>query len=919
MRPPQYCKMNFKFYCLFFFTFSFSVAIAQPRPFLQRALGGFGDENAVAFTQTFDKGYVILSNNETINTVNSGSIMDGDVITDSGIVQLYDNYSWVVKIDSAQNVLWRFNIDKTAFPQLVGEIMKPGDIIQTKDSGIVVVGYSYNGFAADEINSWAFKFTKNGQLVWKYIRPVIPSPAWESFSEVKEAPDGSLAIVGMKNLNRFSVAPTNLGWLLILNSNGTLKWDRTYKHDQPYKNLVFKTIDIEENNFLIGGDKDDSFGMIRPDLYLFKTNFNGDSLWSKTYGGYGEEKLKDVLSLPDGYLLAGTASYNDHDVTGIHCINGATSCMTDAWILKVDKNGTIIWQKTIGDIDEDIPGKLALSPDGYLVVGSSNSIYIPTKGGYDAWSLEYDKNGNIITNRVFYGGPKDDYAVSVLIDYSGGKSYPVILCTTASESGGDVEGFHDYQAILNETDAWIFKLGYFNKITGTIFYDLNKNGIKEANEPLFKRGIVSFATPADSLLYYNTAGQYSIKLEESNYTVPYHLDDSAFQVVPVSRNVNFSGYFTSQNQDFALQLRPGISDISISASPANRARPGFQASYDIMLFNRSGDTVRNQEFYFIKDSRTNFVSSTPAYYSIKGDTMVFKYSNLKFADTLRYTVVLDISTPPVVKIGDTLSHLILAPLLNDVDTLNNYSILKQVVRGSYDPNDKWEAHEGTITPSQASKGEYLNYLIRFQNTGTDTAFTVIVRDTLDEGLDLSSFEMINASHPYSLSIRNNIAEWKFVNIVLPDSTSNEKASHGYISYKLRTRKNLASNSSLYNSASIYFDFNLPVKTNTTKTLIRGDKVPGDSVNPIAGVIKLSPNPTSEAVEVRIKSNSTAKGVLRIFDLEGRLRLSKDLGILNANQEYINHITLSLYSSGIYTVMANIGSNTIIQKLLVLKQ
>src|SRR5688500_6845530 len=99
------------------------------------------------------------------------------------------------------------------------------------------------------------------------------------------------------------------------------------------------------------------------------------------------------------------------------------------------------------------------------------------------------------------------------------------------------------------------------------------------------------------------------------------------------------------------------------------------------------------------------------------------------------------------------------------------------------------------------------YRIRFQNTGTDTAFRVVIRDTLHEILDWNSLRMIDASHPYSLLAKNGrILEWKFSNIILPDSNTNEKASHGYILFSIRPKSTLNAGDQISNRASIYFDF-----------------------------------------------------------------------------------------------------------------
>jgi len=141
--------------------------------------------------------------------------------------------------------------------------------------------------------------------------------------------------------------------------------------------------------------------------------------------------------------------------------------------------------------------------------------------------------------------------------------------------------------------------------------------------------------------------------------------------------------------------------------------------------------------------------------------------------------------------------------------------------GSYDPNDKTEVHGGNLKPSQISNGEYMQYTIRFQNTGTDTAFNVIVRDTLDNKLDWSTFEMIAASHPYTVSITNqNKIEWAFSNINLPDSNINEPLSHGYLSYRVKPKSTAVVGDVINNLASIYFDYNLPVATNNALTLVQ---------------------------------------------------------------------------------------------------
>jgi hypothetical protein len=118
------------------------------------------------------------------------------------------------------------------------------------------------------------------------------------------------------------------------------------------------------------------------------------------------------------------------------------------------------------------------------------------------------------------------------------------------------------------------------------------------------------------------------------------------------------------------------------------------------------------------------------------------------------------------------------------------------------------------------------YTVRFQNTGTDTAFNIVVRDTLDSKVDWNTLEMVSASHNYQLNIKEgNKLTWTFDNIQLPDSNINEAASNGYIIYRIKPKTSLLPGDTIINTASIYFDFNLPVQTNTEKTVVESSLLP----------------------------------------------------------------------------------------------
>jgi len=145
---------------------------------------------------------------------------------------------------------------------------------------------------------------------------------------------------------------------------------------------------------------------------------------------------------------------------------------------------------------------------------------------------------------------------------------------------------------------------------------------------------------------------------------------------------------------------------------------------------------------------------------------------------------------------------------------------KPIVLCSFDPNDKLVHPK--YPENYSLQNEDLIYTIRFQNTGNAEAYRVTLRDTLDVNLDPSTFNFISSSHEEVLSTSmddEQILVFDFVDIFLPDSTTNYEGSQGYVTYKIRPFENLPEETEINNTASIYFDFNPAVVTNTTENIL----------------------------------------------------------------------------------------------------
>jgi len=190
--------------------------------------------------------------------------------------------------------------------------------------------------------------------------------------------------------------------------------------------------------------------------------------------------------------------------------------------------------------------------------------------------------------------------------------------------------------------------------------------------------------------------------------------------------------------------------------------------------------------------------------------------------------------------------------------------------GAYDPNDKRGFPAGYGQEHFIEEGQELEYHIRFQNTGTDTAFTVVINDRLSEALDLTSIRPGTSSHPYTFSIaEDRQVRFRFDNILLPDSTTNLSESIGFVKFKINQVGALPIGTKIENQAAIYFDFNEAILTNTTLHTIGKDFIPLANVPepPAQGTVTVMPNPSPGPVQFRF--SDAVAGELTLFDALGR--------------------------------------------------
>jgi uncharacterized delta-60 repeat protein/uncharacterized repeat protein (TIGR01451 family) len=237
-----------------------------------------------------------------------------------------------------------------------------------------------------------------------------------------------------------------------------------------------------------------------------------------------------------------------------------------------------------------------------------------------------------------------------------------------------------------------------------------------------------------------------------------------------------------------------------------------------------------------------------------------------------------------------------------------------VVTGSYDPNDKKGLPNGLTSEHHISPNQDLEYVIHFQNTGTDTAFTVVVRDTLDLDFDIFSVTSGVSSHNYSFRMHGpRVLEWTFVNILLPDSTTNEPLSNGFLTFKVKQKPNLIDGTLLTNKADIYFDFNEPIITNETSHKVQRQIFQVNTLDEKTNYefsVALYPNPTNGSTVLSF-SKYMSDFSYSILDASGRTLVQKS----NLYGKHVN-IDLKNVPKGIYFVKTEGLTSSKVLKLIV---
>ena len=751
---------------------------------------------------------------------------------------------------------------------LTSEINVPNtvqDIIVVENDELVV---TYN-------ESKVARYDNAGNQVWLTdLYPTLQS----NFMNVHSMDDGSFML--------FSSSSSNIVARQInISSQGEVLWITDLLQDNLYF-VPLRQVKVSDG-FISTGTIDSEFQPEGNNVLLLKSDFDGNVIWQRDIHVLGDlwEFCKDIVPTPDGGVI-GTV-----DVLG-----EATNYRDQVYVFRANAFGNIFDQTLSGTIGYDQIGNCDIEDSSALQnwtvsVANDNSTHYAVTDSLGNYTLEVPTGIFTVTVHPpnnLWEVCENEITIGFVENAQLTRDFPVKAALDCPAMAVQTSMPIARPCFDNNT----YYINYCNEGTITaasptieIFIDTLFEFVS-ATIPFNSQG--SAGDEIDSFLFElddlepGECGSFSINFllncnAEINET--YCFEANAFPSANCNFNPDWNGAFveasvTCESDSITFTMEnTGIEDMSLERNfiVVEDAIILFQEPYNLTTAE-----IRTEKF--------------PA----NGSTFRLEAMQEVFAPGDPYVKVWvegcginpngEISTGFVnqFSLGDNIPH-------TDIDCVRASS--------AYDPNDKQGFPLGYGDEHFIRENTDIEYLIRFQNTGNDTAFTVVLLDTIASELDLSTIRVGPASHDYEWSIVDgNVLQFTFNSILLPDSTTNLDASNGFVEFIISQQPDLPIGTVIKNEVGIYFDYNEVVMTNETFHTIGMDFIEIATQSPTYenARIQVFPNPFNAFTVFKMGNISVENGNFELFDLGGRPIFQQQF---NGN-EFIFHRTKNI-SAGNY--------------------
>ncbi len=771
--------------------------------------GGVAEDRSARIFQLDDGGYIVggMTFNNTIGSADY----------------------FLLRLDELGNEVWSQNYGSSSYDEF-------NAMIPTSDGGFLMMGE----FAPNYDKILLIKVDAQGQQVW--LNSAGPNVGKTEGRDIKNTSDGGYIITGYTR--PLGNNDDEDFYMVKLDENGDEVWD--YKTGDQFDEHGEDVIQTQDGGFVSTGYKFTN-GSNERELYLTKLSETGDSLWTKLIGEVGtQERGFSITEAPNGDLITVGNSVLNTNNEGF------------GLIVRTDSEGNEILTRYLTESNAvGYPATVLNTPDGgFAIAGTGDSVMAVIKTDANINSFTTNIQGKIFHDEdddcsldnlesllegwmVVAEGLEDYFSIT---DAQGNYS---ILCDT----GNYILRVIPPNALWETCPTYDEFPLILNDFFDTTFLDIPLQSIVDCPNMT-----VDVSAPQLRRCFENT---YYIKycnngtIEENNALIEIQFDEylevnsSSFPYTDLGNNLlsfDVGNVGVGECGTFTVDVLVDCDSTVLGQTHCVEAHifPDTFCIIPSIVWDSSsiqvtGNCVGDSVVFEIENIGTNPISEPRILKIVEDDIILFvePIPTLNPNQIITKTVAGEGHTlraemqqsaghpgnsmPTAVVEGCGVGTISLGFITQfPMDDGNSFiDIDCQENIGAYDPNTKAAYPTGYFSEHFISNSDEIEYHIRFQNTGTDTAFTVVLRDTLSPFLDLTTIQFGTSSHHYEPELlENGILKFTFENIMLPDSNVNLIASNGFVKFKIGLKENLPPGTMITNSAAIYFDFNAPVITET---------------------------------------------------------------------------------------------------------
>ncbi|GJM33525.1 MAG: hypothetical protein DHS20C18_25260 [Saprospiraceae bacterium] len=677
----------------------------------------------------------------------------------------------VIKSDVFGNEVWSQSYNWGNNDNLVA-------IKQLLDGSYIILGSTRSPFYyTTGSRILLLKIDTNGELLWTSALGTGANTDYQA-NDIEILPDGGFLIIGSEteqdemvmmktDANGNLIAQNSISpWVINVQNGGSLVRSRTTGGNvyiAANGDYIFSGTSLPRSSIWPAGGY----------MTVVRTTPDFDTVWESvsSFSYCYPPWPRGVVEYEDGSLYITTTSNYGCPTEG-----------TVSRLFKLDEDGNVLWSDSLGS---DFTGDVLIAPDGNLILSKGNGI------------MKVDTSGAVI-----WQSPRVPHLTS---------RHPNTL-KGITQSGGYMLACESQDKLaLVEFDS----LGNHctSNASGIVYIDSDQDCTRDGSEILVENAIVE-VTPGNLFANTNGNGFFQVQLDTGSFNLQLHPPNALWEVgCPLTTIYDISfpiPYLTEGGLDFGLHALEDCALLNVDVS-LPRARVCTEQIISVRYCNNGTLVQSDAEIEIQLNEELEFLNASIAW-TQSDDTYNFGVGDLGIGECGQFTITIFVNCDGEIGNIACVTASILPENTCTLEEGHGKDVSCRVLTNSYDPNDKLAAAADTNNCWETNLDE-LAFTVRFQNTGNDTAFRVVIIDTLSSDLDMSTVRPGPSSHSYDFKVsRENQLMFVFNNINLLDSTSSVDESQGFVQFFVHPKSDISEGTVIENQAAIYFDTNDPIFT-----------------------------------------------------------------------------------------------------------